>query len=92
MANIGHPHGSATRRHHLSFSDYSSIALMIISVTLIGLVVLQARGGGLGSVFGSDTNIYKTRRGMEKTLYNATIVFAVLFLVTSLLTVLIGGS
>lgn len=76
----------------MSFSDYSSIALMIISVTLIGLVVLQARGGGLGSVFGSDTNIYKTRRGMEKTLYNATIVFAVLFLVTSLLTVLIGGS
>lgn len=76
----------------MSFSDYSSIALMIISVTLIGLVVLQARGGGLGSVFGSDTNIYKTRRGMEKTLYNATIVVAVLFLVTSLLTVLIGGS
>ncbi len=76
----------------MTFSDYASIALIIISVTLIGLVLLQARGGGLGSVFGSDTGIYKTRRGMEKTLYNATIVLAVLFLVTSLLTVLIGSS
>ncbi len=76
----------------MSFQDYASIALIIISIALIGLVLLQARGGGLGSVFGGDTGIYKTRRGMEKTLYNATIVFAVLFLVTSLLTVLVGGS
>jgi preprotein translocase subunit SecG len=70
---------------------YLSVALMIISVVLIGLVLLQAKGSGLGSMFGGDAGIYRTRRGMEKTLYNATIVFAVLFLLTSLLTVLIGG-
>jgi preprotein translocase subunit SecG len=76
----------------LTFSDYMSIALMIISLVLIGLVLLQARGGGLGSVFGGgDAGIYRTRRGMEKTLFNTTIAFAALFLIMSLATVLIGG-
>ena len=70
---------------------YLSIALIIISIVLIGLVLLQARGGGgLGSVFGGDGGVYKTRRGMEKTVYNATIVFSIAFLVVSLLTVLVS--
>jgi len=49
---------------------YFSIALIIISFVVIGLVMLQTRGSGLGSMFGGDSGIYRTRRGMEKTLYN----------------------
>jgi preprotein translocase subunit SecG len=71
---------------------YFSIALIVISIVLIGLVLLQTRGGGLGSIFGGDSGIYRTRRGMEKTLFNMTIVFAALFLVISLVTVLVGTS
>jgi preprotein translocase subunit SecG len=71
---------------------YFSIALIIISIVLIGLVLLQTRGSGLGSIFGGDSGIYRTRRGMEKTLFNMTIVFATLFLVISLMTVLVGTS
>lgn len=71
---------------------YFSIALIVISAVLIGLVLLQTRGSGLGSIFGGDGGIYKTRRGMEKTLFNMTIVFATLFLVISLMTVLVGRS
>jgi len=70
---------------------YFSVALIIISLVLIGLVMLQARGGGLGSVFGGDGGVYKTRRGMEKTVFNTTIVFAVAFLLISLFTVLSGS-
>jgi preprotein translocase subunit SecG len=71
-------------------SVYLNIALCIISVVLIGLVMLQARGGGLGSIFGGDGGVYKTRRGMEKTVYNVTIGFSVAFLVVSLLAFLYG--
>ena len=71
---------------------YFSIALIIISFVLIALVLLQTRGSGLGSIFGGDSGIYRTRRGMEKTLFNMTIAFATLFLVISLMTVLVGTS
>lgn len=70
---------------------YMSIALIIISIVLIGLVLLQARGGGLGSMFGGDGGVYKTRRGMEKSVYNTTIAFSIAFLVISLLTVIAGN-
>ena len=67
---------------------YLSIALIIVSVVLIALVLLQAKGTGLGSIFGGEGGIYQTRRGLERTLFNTTIAFSVLFLTISLLTVL----
>jgi preprotein translocase subunit SecG len=66
-----------------------SVALIIVSVVLIALVLLQAKGTGLGSIFGGDGGIYQTRRGLERTLFNATVVFSVLFLAISLMTVLV---
>lgn len=63
------------------------IIQIILSITLIVLVLLQAKGGGLGSIFGGDGGVYRTRRGLEKTLYQATIALSVLFFVISLFTV-----
>jgi preprotein translocase subunit SecG len=58
------------------------IALIIISLTLVGLVILQGRNAGLQS---RDTSsIYRTKRGLEKTLHQATIVLAVVFLILAL--------
>ena len=60
------------------------IALIIISFTLVGLVILQGRNAGLQN---RDTSsIYRTKRGLEKTLHQATIVLAVVFLVLALIT------
>jgi preprotein translocase subunit SecG len=60
------------------------VALIILSITLSGLVILQGRNAGLQS---RDTSsIYRTKRGLEKTLYQATIVIAVAFLVLALIT------
>ena len=60
------------------------IALFIISFTLVGLVILQGRNAGLQS---RDTSsIYRTKRGLEKTLHQATIVLAVVFLLLALIT------
>ena len=58
-------------------------ALIIISFTLIGLVILQGRNAGLQSR--DSSSIYRTKRGLEKTMHQATIVVAVVFLLLSLI-------
>ena len=58
---------------------------VILSVLLVGAVMLQQRGAGLGGAFGdqSQESFYK-RRGAELFLFRATIVMAVLFVATAL--------
>jgi preprotein translocase subunit SecG len=67
---------------------YLDIAQITISVVLTALVLLQVRSRGLGTAFGGDSSIYQTRRGLERTLFNWTIVFAALFLVVAFINVL----
>jgi preprotein translocase subunit SecG len=50
-----------------------------ISILLVGAILLQQKGVGLGSTFGGSSQIYRSKRGIEKWLFGATIVFAVLF-------------
>jgi len=57
--------------------------LVLISVSLIGLILLQVRGSGVSSIFGGSGEVYRSRRGAEKLLHYATIVFAFLFAVLS---------
>jgi len=58
---------------------YTLIAQVIVSISLIVFVILQAKGGtGLSGVLGGSTN-YHAKRGVEKTLFYATIITAFLF-------------
>ena len=66
---------------------YLNVAQIILSVALILVVLLQVRGGGLGGIFGQADTVYRTRRGIEKTLFQLTIVLVVMFLVIAVLTV-----
>lgn len=65
----------------------SQVIQIIISITIIALVLLQTKGAGLGGIFGGDGGVYRTRRGIEKTLYQATIALALIFFVVSLISV-----
>jgi preprotein translocase subunit SecG len=65
-------------------STYFSIALIIISVGLVLSILFQVKGGGLGGIFGQSDTVYRTKRGVEKTLFQLTIVLAVLFVVISM--------
>ncbi len=56
-----------------------SIAQVIICVALIAAILLQSKGSGLGSVFGGDGSVFRTRRGAEKGLFQLTIILAVVF-------------
>jgi preprotein translocase subunit SecG len=69
---------------------YVQIIQIIISIALIAIILVQAKGqGGLGGIFGGDTTVYHTRRGVEKTLFNVTIGLAVAFFSVSIVSVLI---
>jgi preprotein translocase subunit SecG len=63
------------------------IIQIILSVAVIVFILLQARGAGLGSAFGGSSagSVFKTRRGVERLIFNTTIVLVILF---ALITVL----
>jgi len=75
-----------------AYQDYFNIALIILSVVLTVAILLQAHGG-MGSAFGGDTTggQYKTRRGLEKTLFQVTIGFAAAFFVLVIVNVFLLG-
>jgi len=60
---------------------------IIFSVAVILFVLLQTRSAGLGSAFGGSSagSVFKTRRGIERLIFNMTIVFIVLFALFALL-------
>lgn len=65
------------------------IIQIIIAALLMLAILLQNRGVGLSGVFGGEGNIYRTKRGLEKKLFIATIVLAVLFFLISLAVILL---
>lgn len=60
-----------------------AIAQVIVSLVIIVLILLQERSAGLSGIFGDVSSFYQTRRGMEKTIFAATIGLAVIFLALS---------
>jgi preprotein translocase subunit SecG len=58
-----------------------SIVQIVIATLLIGLILLQQRGGaGLGSAFGQSGGAYTTQRGIQKKIFRITLVLAVIFI------------
>lgn len=70
-------------------NNFFLIFEIILGVILIGLIVLQSKGTGLGSTFGGDMGFYGTKRGAEKMLFIFTIIIASLFLLTALIGVIL---
>ena len=62
------------------------IPQVIVSLLLIGTILLQAKGTGLGSAWGGGGEFYRTKRGAERVLFVGTIVLSVLFLSLSIIT------
>jgi len=60
------------------------IAQLFVSIAVGALILLQARGTGLSSTFGGESTAYRSRRGIERTLFRLTIVFIIVFISISL--------
>ena len=69
---------------------YLNIVELLISVVLIFVILLQTRGSGFSATFSSDSSIYRSRRGVEKTLFNFTVGLAILFILVSIASVLLA--
>ena len=63
---------------------YLSIVQIVLSVALVLVILLQVHGGGLGGIFGQADTVFRTRRGVEKRLFQFTIVLVVLFIIISI--------
>lgn len=60
---------------------YFIVAQILIAVALIASILYQLRGGGIGGIFGQADSVYRTRRGIESTLFKLTIILAVVIIV-----------
>jgi preprotein translocase subunit SecG len=65
-------------------NPFLAIGQIIVSIALIASVLLQARGTGLSGTFGGDSSVYRSRRGVERRLWQFTIILLVLFVLFSL--------
>ena len=64
---------------------FLDIGQLVAGVLLVGSILLQHRGTGLGGAFGGEDLSYRSRRGIEKLLLRLTILLTAIFLVTSLI-------
>ena len=66
---------------------YFLISQILVSIALIATVLFQLRGGGIGGIFGQADSVYRTRRGIESTLFKLTIILAVVLVVLAIIIV-----
>ena len=67
----------------MDFHDYLNLGQILVSAALILVILLQAKGSGFGAGLGGTTSSFRTRRGLEKTLFQATIFLVIVFLAMS---------
>ena len=73
----------------MSIDTILQIVMIAAAVLMVVSILLQQRGATLGAGFGSSGELYTTRRGIDKNLFEVTIVFAVIFIVSILAGLLI---
>lgn len=65
-------------------NPFLAFGQIIVSIALIFAILLQARGTGLSGTFGGDSAVYRSRRGIERRLWQFTLILLALFVVFSL--------
>jgi len=65
------------------------IIQIIVCIALILVITLQVKGGGLGGIFGQADSVYRTKRGVERRLFQLTIVLSVLFIVLAIVSIFV---
>ena len=68
----------------MQFGSFLEVITLVSAILTIVLILLQQRGASLGAGSGSSSELYTTRRGLEKSLFVTTIVFAVIFVLSIL--------
>ena len=70
-------------------NDFMNVIQLLVSIVLVLIILAQVKEGG-GGLFGSGGSTIRTRRGLEKTLFQFTIGLAAAFLLISIISVRVG--
>lgn len=73
-----------------TFKEVLSVIQIILAVALIMVILLQVKGGGLGGIFGQADTVFRTRRGLERRLFQITVALIVVFVILAILTLKFG--
>ncbi len=73
----------------MELGSFLQTTTLISAILTILLILLQRRGASLGAGFGGSGELFTTRRGLDKSMFNATIVFSLIFVLSILGLVLI---
>ena len=71
---------------------FIGLAQIVVAIGVMAAILLQSRGSGLSATFGGDSSVYRSRRGVEKRLYQFTVALAVLFGVVSMIGFLVSDT
>lgn len=77
-------------RPNMNINIFLQLVMVISSALMVLCILLQQRGASLGAGFGSSGELFTTRRGTDKSLYEATIILAVVFIGSLLAGLLLG--
>ncbi len=72
----------------MTLEDALSVAAILISIALIAVILLQVKGEGVGGL--QSGSFVRTRRGLEKTLFQLTIVLSIVWMTVSALAVYVA--
>ena len=72
-------------------NGFLAVGQIVVSIALIASVLMQARGTGLSGTFGGDSAVYRSRRGVERRLWQFTVLLLVLFVLFSLVSFIFVG-
>ncbi len=75
----------------MNINDFLQIVTVASAIILVVSVLLQQRGATLGAGFGASGELYTTRRGFDKNLFDLTVIMAVVFVGSILVSLIIGG-
>ncbi len=70
---------------------YLNIIQIVISITLIVIILIQVKGEGAGGFLGGGAGVARTRRGLERTLFNLTIILSAVFLLISFISAILSS-
>ena len=63
---------------------FLALGQIALSLGVVASILLQARGAGMGQAFGGDSAVYRSRRGIEKRLFQFTVALGILFVLFAL--------
>lgn len=74
----------------MTITPILQVVTLVSAVLMVTCILLQARGASLGAGFGSSGELFTTRRGVDKSLHEATIVLAVIFVLSILVNLILA--